>query len=252
MTESVAWLNPKNYNCRSATCAHFCARLCILNTLYKLNVARVFSLWNFITCTRACFFFGSFQTFPFFFFFFLSLKRADHLSRVKSRAFFRAREKFVKKRLVSFGWNTINFTDANYATLWAWWRKKNRKKMEWISNSETNSYEINLSDHETRLILARSSFSTNFPDHANTLMLIIIARFFLESNTTITFVQEEREREKAFTSSCNICLRDQCDSWTSSPRMWHSVVWIFEGCVAVCPPSRRRGGGGGGTLSNLD
>lgn len=171
---------------------------------------------------------------------------------MKSRAFFRAREKFVKKRLVSFGSNTINFTDANYATLWAWWRKKNRKKMEWISNSETNSYEINLSDHETRLILARSSFSTNFPDHANTLMLIIIARFFLESNTTITFVQEEREREKAFTSSCNICLRDQCDSWTSSPRMWHSVVWIFEGCVAVCPPSRRRGGGGGGTLSNLD
>lgn len=196
MTESVAWLNPKNYNCRSATCAHFCARLCILNTLYKLNVARVFSLWNFITCTRACFFFGSFQTFPFFFFFFLSLKRADHLSRMKSRAFFRAREKFVKKRLVSFGSNTINFTDANYATLWAWWRKKNRKKMEWISNSETNSYEINLSDHETRLILARSSFSTNFPDHANTLMLIIIARFFLESNTTISRSYRKRERER--------------------------------------------------------
>lgn len=188
----------------------------------------------------------------FFFVFFLSLKRADHLSRVKSRAFFRAREKFVKKRLVSFGSNTINFTDANYATLWAWWRKKNRKKMEWISNSETNSYEINLSDHETRLILARSSFSTNFPDHANTLMLIIIARFFLESNTTISRSYRKRERGKAFTSSCNICLRDQCDSWTSSPRMWHSVVWIFEGCVAVCPPSRRRGGGGGGTLSNLD
>lgn len=68
------------------------------------------------------------SNFSIFFFFFLSLKRADHLSRMKSRAFFRAREKFVKKRLVSFGWNTINFTDANYATLWAWWRKKNRKK----------------------------------------------------------------------------------------------------------------------------
>lgn len=118
------------------------------------------------------------------------------MSRVKSRAFFRAREKFVKKRLVSFGSNTINFTDANYATLWAWWRKKNRKKMEWISNSETNSYEINLSDHETRLILARSSFSTNFPDHANTLMLIIIARFFLESNTTISRSYRKRERER--------------------------------------------------------
>lgn len=68
--------------------------------------------------------------------------------------------------------------------------------MEWISNSETNSYEINLSDHETRLILARSSFSTNFPDHANTLMLIIIARFFLESNTTISRSYRKRERER--------------------------------------------------------
>lgn len=44
--------------------------------------------------------------------------------------------------------------------------------------------------------MARSSFSTNFPDHANTLMLIIIARFFLESNTTISRSYRKRERER--------------------------------------------------------
>lgn len=169
--------------------------------------------------------------------------------------FFRTREKLVKKRLVSFGSNTINSSMPITRVCQRDERKIEKKeKMEWISN-RVGPFARDRSNHKTRLIFARSSFSRIV--HSDTLtrssMLISYRepRDFSSSNTTVSRSYRERKREKerggkhlhpAVTSVyVTSVTREQ------APHGCGTQWWIFEGCVAVCPPSRR-----GATLSNLD